>query len=293
MALLALEGLLGLWVCRFYLVPAAPDGRHDDVERRLRWGFYLGAGLLSLAIPALLAITAQGMSGAPWPELWPAIKTVLAATYYGHLWWLQVACILAMWLWACQPQRRRHTRASLLAMLVFLAVIAFVHSATGHAGDSGLDSLHFWSDWLHILFTSLWAGSVIAAAGVIFAGRKRACPPNEVLAQQGLRLSRLATLALAGVLLTGLYNSWCSFATPWQLVTTRYGGLLVFKLGLVAGMVVLGGINRFRHLSSLALPEQARRFTVILTCEAGLAIGILLVVGALINTAPPWGGAVC
>ncbi|HET8700464.1 MAG TPA: CopD family protein, partial [Nitrococcus sp.] len=103
--------------------------------------------------------------------------------------------------------------------------------------------------------------------------------------------SRLATAALAAVILTGTYQTWDRlqhFADLWQ---TSYGRHLLLKLALVLVMIGLGAINRFFHLPGLLAGHDrsaaARHFSRIIYVEAGVALLVILATAALIQTSPP------
>ena len=91
-------------------------------------------------------------------------------------------------------------------------------------------------------------------------------------------LSSTATLALAGVVLTGALNVWRGAGgSVGQLAGTPYGTVLWVKLGLVGVAATLGGANRFfvmpRLLGALRGPPFAvepplRRFVRIRASRA-------------------------
>jgi copper resistance protein D len=72
-----------------------------------------------------------------------------------------------------------------------------------------------------------------------------------LIAELARRFSILAGVALAGVLLTGLYNAWLQvggLSATWQ---TPYGRTLLVKLFLVLPLLTLGGLNHYRSVPRL------------------------------------------
>jgi putative copper export protein len=190
-------------------------------------------------------------------------------------------------------------------MLIAMFVIGWSYSASGHASAWGDLSLAQLVDSAHIAFTTSWLGGLVVLA--VAARPLYLCPegPERLYAaEMAERLSRLAGLCLVGVVLTGIYNAVTQIAQVSALWETAYGRLLVLKVTVVLGMVGLGALNRFQGLSRLrdwaahptatvapdpstrASPE-GRRFLLIATVEAVLALGVLVCTALLIREAPP------
>jgi putative copper export protein len=190
-----------------------------------------------------------------------------------------------------------------------LTVIALTLSAAGHAGDDGVLSLANLADWLHIMGAFLWGGGILATAAIIFPLLLNAPQPErELAAFAGLRLSTLAGIALGLVLVSGMYNAWLQVGTWHGLWSTLYGRLLVAKLLLVAGMMALGAVNRYRYVPALqrhaGRPEPrmlvpvpgflrsgnegaaASHFLRSLWVEALLLVGVLILAAALSQQTP-------
>src|SRR5262249_45835020 len=113
------------------------------------------------------------------------------------------------------------------------------------------------------------------------------------------RSSAIALPAMLVVVATGLWNTWVQVGSVAALVGTRYGWLLLAKVGLLIAVLGLAGMNRRRWLPALSgdgarvgRPAMAR-LSRYMTCEFALALLILGLTVALSLTPPgrhesPW-----
>lgn len=146
-------------------------------------------------------------------------------------------------------------------------------------------------DWLHTLAVGMWAGGLAALALIIpvalrpYSGDAR----RAALLAALRRFSRLALGAAALVIATGISSSLNWLYAPADL-GTPWGGALVVKLALVAGLLGLGAIQ---HIS--ANPERWARWAgrighlapAALRIEALLALVVLMAVAFLAATPVP------
>src|SRR3569832_2342771 len=137
---------------------------------------------------------------------------------------------------------------STLGMLA-LATISFKLSTAGHAGDDGLFTLVFAVNSLHIIGAFLRGGGSIALTLIVLPALLRsehAAHGRALIADTSLRLSTLAAVALAMVVIPGVYNAGRRIGSWDRLVTTSYGQVLIAKVSLVGVMALLGALNRYR-----------------------------------------------
>ena len=265
-----------------------------------------GAGLVALASAAgLLALHAAYVAGRPDAALEPASwLRVLAATRFGAVWLLRVGVVLLLTalVWA---REREDGAADWAALRVQGGLLAAVGAAAlawaGHAaavepgGPAALGS-----DLLHLVAAGAWLGALgplallLRAAGGAEGADAR---PYAVVAAR--RFSRLALVSMLLLVGTGLWNAWELVGDVPSLIGTRYGGLLLLKVGLLAPILGLAAVNRRRLLPALGgdaatvgRPAMAR-LTRFVAAEWGLALAILAVVAVLGATPParhdaPW-----
>jgi copper transport protein len=235
------------------------------------------AGALALAAAGLVvSVAAERVRvGVPLGEL---LRSSTGGKLLGQAAVLAVTAIvlaaLARW-----PRRREP-----LALLgLGAAATMLVHVASGHAaGSSSLGPLNLLVQWVHLLAVGVWVGGFLwLLLGIRGAGQE-----GEQVAAVG-RFSRMATVALGLVGLTGLARAVVEVGSWHGLVDTSFGRTLLVKTALVAGLVAIGAANRFRVLPALRA-GRARLRTLSGTVRAELAIAIpILVAAALLSELPP------
>jgi putative copper resistance protein D len=297
--LLALVTLLGVLSCHLWVLP-----RETDIEGRgagfVTWtglSRLLGWDLVLLTFTSVIVLVDRTveMSQQPLSAALPLLPTVLFKSHYGLIWWARTGAVLALWLgWRMLVRRRRRDVSAL--MFCAAALVAWTYSATGHASDRGDFTLAEGMDWLHMLAVSAWGGSILA---IVIAIRPSLPLESEgqraFIADTAERLSRLAGIAVAGVLVSGVYATAMRLHSLRDLWTTQYGKILLVKLSLVLAMIVLGAVNRYFFLPRLSRPNQAprrqsdiaRRFLHRLAIQAILLVTALACVALLIHSAPP------
>jgi putative copper resistance protein D len=126
---------------------------------------------------------------------------------------------------------------------------------TGHASTWRLHDLTMVSMELHVVGASLWTGGLLAVA-ILFARRA------ELLAGALPRFSKLATLCLSVVAVTGLVNAVTELAFtpgvnfPDSFVTTAYGQLALAKILFIVALACTGGFIRYRLLTPIAAGKR-------------------------------------
>jgi copper transport protein len=101
------------------------------------------------------------------------------------------------------------------------------------------------------------------------------------------RFSAMATVALGVVVLTGLARALIEVRSWHGLFSTSFGRTLLIKLVLVAGLIGLGAVNRFRIVPALRA-GRAKVSTLGSTVRAELALAIPIVAAAaVLGELPP------
>lgn len=162
-----------------------------------------------------------------------------------------------------------------VAMFALLPLPVTGHAAMDAAGWRDVTMI---SMELHVVGAVCWTGGLLAVLLLLAFQR-------DVLADALPRFSRLATVCVCVVAVTGAYNGWFElYATPgvhWYvaLFTTGYGWILIGKLTCVLAAGALGGYTRFRLLPRIV----QRRATAVLTWATletavlGVAFGLAAV----------------
>jgi putative copper resistance protein D len=144
-------------------------------------------------------------------------------------------------------------------------------SVTGHAafGPANLEDVGLISIEMHVLGAVCWTGGLVAVLMMTVMDR-------GLLAEALPRFSKLATVCVFLVGITGLFNGWYElYGTPgihWYvaLFTTGYGWILIGKIICIGVAGLLGGYTRF-----MLLPKIAERQTTAVWKWATMEITVL------------------
>jgi putative copper resistance protein D len=243
------------------------------------------------AVVALVAnlvtlwLESVAMAEVPVTEAGGAAWAMLTTTHWGVAWAIGM---LALATAAAGTPR---------LILCALAVFWYTRGMVSHAAGDGDFSLRLVADWVHLGLISLWVGEV-AIAGVIAmqAAPIMTADDRRARAAYVLSLSTSATLALAGIVVTGLYAAWRNIGGWADLSGTPYGLTLVAKLLVVGIAAALGGFNRFGVMPAWLARESAgeaapaflpARFRHVLWVEACVLLAAVVLAAWLASTAPP------
>ena len=289
----ALALIIGVCCSRLWLL-----ARHNpETDTTARLVHILGWALLLLLFSSLVTLLLRSaeMMELGLIEALPFIPKVLTRSQFGALWqwqmttWLGMA-LLWLWLWAW---RRDGSNISYVITAVGAIITAFLFSSAGHAGDDGKLVLANMVNTLHITSACVWGGTVTVYAFSILPGQLRQRPSSlPWTVASATRLSSIAGMALAVVLLTGLYNAWHYIDDITQLWRSDYGLTLLVKLLIVATMMTIGALNLFffvpaiRHSGAENI-TAVRRFLHVLRFDTGIFMLILLAAVILASQAPP------
>jgi copper transport protein len=103
------------------------------------------------------------------------------------------------------------------------------------------------------------------------------------------RFSRIAVGAIVLLVVAGVTIAFLQVGSFAGLFSTTYGGLLLAKLALVAGLLALATLNKLRLTPSLArdAPRASGALHKTISAEFAFAFAILIVTAALGTTPPP------
>ena len=243
-------------------------------DRTARWLARLA--LTGLGVTAVrLGVAGLELTGLPPADLATlAPWTAAARTTLG---WASAVTMAGLLLLAlATPDRLRLAMAGSLLVGVSLAL-------TGHAATAPPRWLTAPLLALHALGGAFWLAALVPLLWSLRLPRPQA---RAVLA----RFSAAAMAAVALVALAGLVLAWVQlggrFDALWQ---TAYGLRLSAKLGLVAGLLLIAGVNRFLLTPALegsgarALPRLRRTLGV----DLALGLGVLAVTASFPLDPPP------
>ncbi|MFB6853477.1 copper resistance CopC/CopD family protein [Streptomyces sp. NPDC056341] len=140
---------------------------------------------------------------------------------------------------------------------VVAAGLAATWAMAEHASTGIQAGLAMPVDVLHLLSVAAWLGGLTTLLVALYRA-----PSIEATAVR--RFSRVAFCAVSTLAATGLYQSWRQVGSWSALTSTRYGQLLLLKIGLVAVMVGVAWISRkWTGRLSEELAPEATTTTVI------------------------------
>ncbi|MSQ27604.1 MAG: c-type cytochrome [Dehalococcoidia bacterium] len=215
---------------------------------------------------------------------------LLTSTRYGAL--LQVRLVLlalaGILLWAGRQEGRAVAGALLLGVLATV-------SMNSHGAAAEPAALAIASDWLHSIAVAVWAGGLANLALGSRSVIKGTAEGWPLLGAIVLRFSNAATIAVAVVLVTGIYQSDLHVGGPGALTGTLFGRSLMAKIALFGVLLVLGGFNHFyigprlARSSGAGVVAAARMFKRTIGAEAVLVVLALLAAGLLTSVPPARG----
>ena len=147
-----------------------------------------------------------------------------------------------------------------------------------HAAAQGL--LPVLSIWLHLVAAALWTGGLLAFP-VLLLGPLRALGLDgraDLRRRTVRRFSRVATVAVLVLVVTGLHATLLNVSGPLALAGSAYGRALVMKLGMTVLLLATGGIN--------LIDKGDGPLGRMVGLELALAAGIFVAAGFLTSLPP-------
>ncbi|GGS18715.1 copper resistance protein CopD [Actinokineospora fastidiosa] len=160
--------------------------------------------------------------------------------------------------------------AELRAAVALFALLPL--PVTGHATGWRWHDVTMISMELHVMAAAAWTGGLGAVVVLLAANR-------SLLARAVPRFSRLATVCVLVVGLSGVFNAVIELAPRFDLFATGYGIVVLLKLGCLVALGALGAHIRFRLLPGI----RSHRRTALVTWAGaelavmGLAFGLAVV----------------
>jgi copper transport protein len=165
--------------------------------------------------------------------------------------------------------------------LLGLAGVGLSLAATGHAATAPPEALTRPAMLLHGAGVAFWLGALVPLVAIVWQQPKLSLPVVR-------RFSAVAIPVVAVVVLAGLTLAVVQLERFGALVDTTYGVILSIKLALVATLLGLAALNRFRLTPALARgPRASRPLARSIAAECVAATAILLLVAGWRFTPPP------
>jgi copper transport protein len=295
MTFLSVLSALGLFVLR--ALTARPVARvvRGTSLRALNVAVAVGVGIALVAIPVyVLLATAEFTLRSVWDL--SAIVPVARDSGFGRD-WLDLELVLALFaiaagaaLFLDRPEREHRSVVELLALPAALAtgVAALLLPAlAGHAGQKSPRGLSLPLDVAHLGAVVIWLGGLIGLL-VLWLSVGRATR-STVLAYVVPRFSSVAFCSVLLLIGTGIGQSLLELPTLASLWQTSYGQALLWKIGLLAGALVLAGVNLARTKPRLQAGDPSAPLFLrrLVQGEIVLVAAALFAAAVLSSLAPP------
>ncbi|MFN3255374.1 MAG: copper resistance CopC/CopD family protein [Ilumatobacter sp.] len=168
---------------------------------------------------------------------------------------------------------------------VVLIIVSFWFD--GHTVSKGFRPLHDLANSIHVVAGAVWVGGVVMMAAIIWS-RYRSGQPMRVV-ELVVRFSKIATIALASVVVAGGVMAFLVLDNLGELTGTPWGKILLLKTAAV-GLAMLGGAyNHFRLLPALEAdpesPELLAELRSTVTAEAIMLVFVVCVTAWLVAAA--------
>jgi len=236
--------------------------------------------LLAGLLAAPMSIVLQGLDALALPLSAASQKSVWAAglgTSYGRTAIASALALLAGLL-SCAARSRGIARG---LSLVGLAGVGLGLALSGHASTAAPQLVNRPAVALHGICVAFWVGSLLP----LYASVRKSNAAHEALA----RFSRVIPIPLALLVASGAWLAVVQLGRVDALWTTSYGKVLACKLVVVAGLLGLAALNRYRLVPKLAGEgaAAARPLAISLALECVLALAVLGLVALWRFTPPP------
>jgi copper transport protein len=140
-------------------------------------------------------------------------------------------------------------------------------SIAGHALDRGRSPIEVVADVAHVAAASVWLGGLVALGLALRRGER-----TDLVR----RFSNIAIVSVAVLGATGVVRALSELNSFSQLWTTGYGRALLVKTGLLAMLVAIGWVNRYRLVPRRSVDGLRRNVAMELVLLAGLVVAVAL-----------------
>ena len=214
---------------------------------------------------------------------------LLLDTEWGRLWLWRVALGAASGVAAIVAWRRGDNPGLALLSVVLGAGALLTISLTSHAAATvNVRTEAILNDFIHLIAVAVWVGGLcgLALAVRLILAVCDNSERRETLSALVRRFSLVAGIGVAAIILTGLYSAWAQVVTV-PALQVPYGRVLVFKVAVVAGLLLVAGANLIWVRPRLHAGDTAGLWLKRLVgAEIALAVLVLLIVGLLTALEP-------
>lgn len=243
-----------------------------NVRRGLARTVYVGVAVLAGATLLNLFIIHQAYEGVSFTD-------VILKTPSGGYWLTRAGLVFLLLVVATfLPDTPRRTSGALLAAC---SVYLWAYTATSHAAAGAGSAWAKPLDIAHGAAALAWIGAVVGLAVSARLGSR-----TSAWAVLLPRFSLLASAMVFVLLATGAMSAFIEVDHPEKLWETRYGVMLLVKIGLMLPLLAVAAYNARagKHLLERATDAARVRFTRLATAEVALGLAVFLAAAFLTQT---------
>jgi putative copper resistance protein D len=290
---LTLTVLFGLSTFGFYGLRG--DGHGNAIALR---PWLVASAVLSLLLSVgWVVLLASSLAGTPaWPIDHEAIGALLTGSAIGAAWQVRMVMLVLATI-AAMFASGRGVWLGVVALSSTFALAALAWTGHGAVDEAAAGWLHLAADILHLIASGMWVGALLGLLLLVSRPLARVDSAHLGLAHRALHgFGMIGTVVVATIVVTGLVNALMlvGIGNVVVLPTTLYGQLLLAKLALVAAMLGLASLNRFRLTPTFKRSIAANDFgsalgalRASLAVETACAVAVLGLVAWLGTLAPP------
>jgi putative copper resistance protein D len=287
--------LMMLFGVPFFALHVVPEvHRAGSLGRSYRRLIVFGsiAGL-GLSVCALAWLAKDMVGAATWSDIPMSTYVVLVVgTRMGWAWQVRVVALLALLVMAHALRRPAKSTWTIWSIAGAASLASLAWTGHGAMDAAARGAVHLATDIVHLWAAGAWWGALVAFVLLVRDARHGYPESIDLLSGAAHGFARVGSWVVALLVLTGTINYVMIAGASWEtLVSTRYGHLLVAKLGLFGMMLVLASMNRYRLVPALGVARHQgethkavrllRRSVLLETALAGMILGLVAWLGTL------------
>lgn len=236
----------------------------------------LWLGFLAMAISIIISLPIQVLSLTNEFSVSTTQQT-LRETIFGTVWIIKAALLIILFLASIWATKQQNT-SSLSVLSILLLGLMLAKSFIGHTMITDYKALAISMNFLHLASMAFWLGGLLALCMLLptFINKTE---QNELYWTTIQSFSRLATIFVSILLLSGVINTLQYLPSLNSLISTNYGLVLLAKIALVVIMILLGFVNWLRGKANNKPLQQ----NIIVEFAFGLFV---LILAALLSNLP-------
>lgn len=242
-------------------------------RERLRAGLLVGAILIIAGSLLDAAAALSRVNGAFEAAMFPSY---LMETRHGNAVLVRLGVVLLLAGLGAGASRRAAFDTPAFLFLALVVLTTF--SVTSHAAGLGR-VMPVLADLAHMIAMVAWAGAILYLAWLPnWPAKSRS---NTLVTSA---VHRVSTVGLASVILlaiTGMYASAIHLGGPSALTGTSYGRALLLKVGAVAIVLSIAGINRWILVPAVSTGRALVKLRTLIRVESALLLAVLGLTGIL------------